>query len=625
MVKKKIISMLVTAAMVIGMFPMIVAAEGEEPEQPGTFSELQEIIDQSESPYISVEKDYIAVSGEGPLTVNPKYSFTSISLKGHIISRNLTEGTATENGQVFKLSTNDNLTLVGPGTVTGGNAINGGAIYVDKDASFSIEGAVNITGNKATNNGGAIYNAGIVDINFSYGDNGGEIAKNKAGGNGGGVYNAGSFSLGRSYIITKNEADGKGSGLYQAAEASDLRIKDSPSIYDNTNDNLYLSEGKTIDVNRRYLVYNNSLANIYVSAEKTPADFTSGYSDITDEPTSFFHPDAGFVVERNTETREAKITKTGELNETPEFAGMSMTLDGRIGVNVYIDPGMVSVDDLASSKMSFTISGKEARTGAKNQEDTFDPLFTKVDSKTGHTLYGYTCYLSSIQMAQKVTAVFTYTEDGVEKTVESDPKKPYVVEDYCVSVLSGSQYSSTEKSIAAAFLDYGYYMQEYLGTQNNLDFTSNDGYKKMSRGAYGLGSESYETTKNKCEPFKADRGTFAGNMFFKLELENTTSIIVYFSAETDSGFKATCSYGGKTFKSYYDTNEGSFAIRISGIHLQNMDNKIEINDADGETLVSVYVLSYAYSVLKNSSASEAQKTAMVALYNLYISAKNYVS
>ena len=166
----------------------------------------------------------------------PAGSYIILNLNGYTINRNL--GTATAEGSVFYVK--GTLEISGTtGYVTGGNATNGGGVYVQEDGAFKMN-VGNIQNNVATNCGGGVY----VDSGASFELTDGAIRGNRAnvgggvyvkdggeftmkggaiGGtgyantaeNGAGVYTVGASKMTGGYI-RNNTATGNGGGVYVA-------------------------------------------------------------------------------------------------------------------------------------------------------------------------------------------------------------------------------------------------------------------------------------------------------------------------------------------------------------------------------------------------------------------------
>ena len=138
--------------------------------------------------------------------------------------------TGTGNGSVITIGVRENsefATLVlhdcsndHGGKITGGEATNGGGVYVGAWGKLTMNGGV-IVGNKATNGGGVYVDDGIFILND------GTISKNTAT-NGGGVYGSLRMNGG---LISGNEATQKGGGVYSIGSISGGTISENKASY----------------------------------------------------------------------------------------------------------------------------------------------------------------------------------------------------------------------------------------------------------------------------------------------------------------------------------------------------------------------------------------------------------
>lgn len=162
------------------------------------WSDLQALInDAPNNETIELTRDYVATSKDaGALQINKSIT---IDLKGHTINRNLSE--AQENGRVIEIASGKTVTIIGPGTITGGYKV-----------------AKNIDDNPADNDGGGIYNMGHLTLN-NVTVTGNKCIKKVSGGSytgrGGGIYcgNSGSFTM-NGGSISGNVAEGGGGGIF---------------------------------------------------------------------------------------------------------------------------------------------------------------------------------------------------------------------------------------------------------------------------------------------------------------------------------------------------------------------------------------------------------------------------
>lgn len=581
--------MIVSVAMLVAMFPMIVHADDE----PGSFTELQALF--ATPGYVVLDKDYVAQPGEDPISISSSYA--GINLAGHTIDRN------GEEGSVFILESSASyVQLEGAGKITGGNAVNGGALYINPGATLEISSSFSgsIEQNTASANGGAIYNAGNLTI-YS-----GAITKNEADSNGGGIYNCGSLDL-RSVTVSGNTVGGKGKGIYQDSTGS-ISMKESPKV-----DELYLTSDQTITVSGAMSV--PDAPSICVMKEGSlPVAVTSGFANwnANATPDKIFKAPAGYFISKDANEREAQLNSVNASEDDPAFAGNSLTINKSIGLNFYYDLGKFSASELAGSYVTFTIPGKN---GEKDRRVGISDL-TTTDPKTGHTLYGFTCDLTSIQMAAKVNAVFTYTDGEETKTVSLD--EPISIEDYLHAIhAKPSDYQDSQK-VAAAVLNYGYHVQEYLHSANEWDYTDDEtGYAKMSVD-YVTDVTDFSPALLSISPdYAAKRGTFEGSMSYKLGLGSLISIEVTFKTD-DVSFKAYCGES-ESYRAGTDANTGKliYKIKIKDISPREIDKKYSIKDGEDNVLVTVSPLGYVYTTLSSDNETEKymlRKKAMNALF-----------
>lgn len=569
MIKKKLISMLVSVTMLVGMFPMMmVSADGE----PGSFTELQKKLD--ENPFFYLDKDYEWQEGDSSIVIDK--GFAGIDMKGYSID-------AKGKGPIFVIDNNSRFDVnPGDGTITGGNAEKGAAFYIHKGSTLNLFGGT-VTGNTATGNGGAIYNEGTLNVQ-------------------------------NAIIVNNITTGGNGGGIYQAPEAS-INVAGSPVITGNTPNGLYLTEGQVVTC--------GSLGDgtIFVDSEVSAA-ITSGFTGSSAEP---FYADGGCTLSLQ-EDGQVYLEKSGSgpVVNDPEFAGLSLTLDdGKFGLNIFVDPGTLTSEDLASSQVTFTVPGR----GANVQTDTFDSSCTA--TKAGKTVYGYTCHLSSVQMAEKISMTFSAGETSL--TCE------YSVADY-ISMYKENKASPelpdnpNRDYLIKRVSDYGYFIQPYLSSENGWEYGEEGEYARMEN-IYG--TSSYDQTvidpiMNECSNYQAVKnkvGDSIKGISMRLELDSSNAAIVTFTmADETAKLAVTCDYAGTTYKAYKKA-DGKYVIRIPGIPIQDMDQTLKISgtSGDGEEVdIRIKPIGYIYYALNNPNSNEQKKNAMVSLYFYWYYAERYV-
>lgn len=170
---------------------------------------------------IALNEDITASSNHSPISFNGTKNY-KLKLNGHILNANNNE--AINDGNVIWVGEGASLTIVGPGTITGGNNTgDGGAIYCE--GTLTLNNNVTIKECKAKN-GGAIYFDGrietrtVVDAPDQYVYH--NLTINQvliedcyASENGAGIWGKSVLSLTNLYI-KECEAQGNGGGIYLA-------------------------------------------------------------------------------------------------------------------------------------------------------------------------------------------------------------------------------------------------------------------------------------------------------------------------------------------------------------------------------------------------------------------------
>ena len=151
----------------------------------------------------------------------------------------------------------------------------------------------------------------------------------------------------------------------------------------------------------------------------------------------------------------------------PTFETASVILGSKIGLNMMVNLPDTPGFDYENSYVEFTVNG-----GEPIRQD-YDPLRTNRDG----TLFKFTCYVNAVQMADDITAVFHYLDNGEEKQISTT----YTIEQYLRALSIWSNVSEEAKALAKATADYGYYVQPYLGMINNWEYEGeNAAHKRMS-------------------------------------------------------------------------------------------------------------------------------------------------
>lgn len=616
--KSKIISLIVSVAMLVAMFPMIVHAD----EAPGTFADLQAAIDAADG-YLSLSRDYIAADGEDGIVLENGKSIT-LDLNGHTIDRNLSS--AQQDGHVFTIRTGAQLVLTtgsgDAGVITGGYAYYGGGIYVDIGGTLVFQQGV-IAGNKVTTvdgvensgRGAGVYvvPSGYVSM-CPYGEYVASIVGNTGAQQGGGIYLEGYLSVTAGKISDNPLAEGgKGSGVYVASSAS-FDVTGNPIIND-----VFLTGTKKISVTNTL----SATSRIAVSTEADlPAAVTTGYAMYTPagvEASTIFSSPQGSI--DTSEGGEVTITSGGgqQIDTPVKIKTCNVTLGGTLGVNVYVDYGNLDAATKEAATVTMSISGK----GGKEKTYTFaDAVPRDFD---GTTCYGYTYEISSIQMADTIKVTVSYEgHDPVEAE--------FSVEDYITAFVSNYLdygYTYDDSLVFMMIANYGFYIQRYLDNINDGWSVANNDHLEFTTRYHNYNSTFYNiaidgTKDAKYLPQKSvDENSTITKMTYSLEFGTTIALEVFFTVAPGSDFSASayCEHTGKTYRAYL-ADDGRYKIRVSGISVQELgDMFISITGTAGSDFtVNVHPFGYIYNAVSSSSTAEKaqlKKDAMTALYLFY--------
>lgn len=193
---------------------------------------------------------------------------TYLCLNGHTV-------TMTGSGSVIKVNSGVEFTLAdcsesGSGTVTGGNADNGGGVYVE--GTFNMNGGT-ISGNTAANNGGGVYVDGIFNVSGKS-----SVQNNTSNGIANNVY----LPSGKTVIVNTSLSGGTIGVTTEVAPADN-----APVAVTGTNNNNY-SRYFSSD-NTDYKIYNDSNTvklKVNTNDSSTNTDSGSGSNSSSDSSSS---------------------------------------------------------------------------------------------------------------------------------------------------------------------------------------------------------------------------------------------------------------------------------------------------------------------------------------------------
>ena len=346
-------------------------------------------------------------------------------------------------------------------------------------------------------------------------------------------------------------------------------------------------------------------------------------------------PDVGYIVKHvyvndtelanNPDGTYSFTMPAGDANVTAEMIpfdahlyGHSLSLDGDIGVNFYMELGD-SVKNSETAKMIFTVpNGSKTETQELFVKDVLDKTAT-VD---GTTYYQFKCKVSAKDMASPIKAQIV---DGDTKGTEYT----YSVREYAAYVLEHPDAFSEDKykqrkllDLVKAMLNYGSAAQEYFGVGGTLANDGlNTGYSDVDKVSAGDINKPYDF--DKYDRYLPEGVTFEG---VTLSLKSETTLSLYFKSENEMIFVGCDNF---ETRSNYDADverTGDYWVfRIRGISAAELDSTIALYfwlpEIRIQSTVCYCPLIYCYNVLNRDEGTPQLKKVCKALY-LYNQAAN---
>ena len=310
-----------------------------------------------------------------------------------------------------------------------------------------------------------------------------------------------------------------------------------------------------------------------------------------------------------TVTANTTVTAVWEESAKPAFRFQSLLLSGQIGVVFYLElPGEIA--DYEDSVMTFEVSGK-------TQTVPFSEY--RPGQRQGKDYYGFVCRIGSIQMAETITATFTY---GDGKTIT----KEYSAKAYIDAVKGATGYKDYEINLFKAIADMGHYVQPFLGKEHH--WTPGDKYQIMPMydETMPIDSEMKAAATEGVRDFKMNStiSKEGCKLYYSLFLESETSIAVYLKADGSSDITATVD-GAAADVTFV---KGCYQVKMNNIPAHQLGKKFVVVYYEGGEEIArteVTALSYVYSVLwaNEGTYDEDAVNAVTSLYYYYLRTIEY--
>ena len=286
------------------------------------------------------------------------------------------------------------------------------------------------------------------------------------------------------------------------------------------------------------------------------------------------------------------------------LVGHSLTLDGSVGVNFYMELSSEVRSD-SSAYMEFTLPGGKTSTVKVSEAPT--------EVISGTTYYKFKCQVNATAMTDTITA-------QIKSTVGNSKVYEYTVKEYA-DYLFEHQGENTEFAKAAALIEamvnYGSYAQIYAG-YNTEKLAVGDVNNLKSLDDVGI-SEYYEPS------IYETKVQFAGA---NLSLLSTTTLRMYFQLIDVEANEVLFGYQGQSLE--MKQSGDYYYVELVGIPASKLDDEFRIDVLDGSTnfVVTYTPMAYCTSVVTRPTTetrTESLKNLIKALVLYNRAADAYIS
>lgn len=311
------------------------------------------------------------------------------------------------------------------------------------------------------------------------------------------------------------------------------------------------------------------------------------------------------------------VTYYKEASADPEFSGYSLILTGTVGMTFYVHIPDSTEWTKEDSYMTFAISGKG---GLVSDRANFDA--NNMINPGSTKFYGFTCNVTALQMADKITATYHVMNGSTEvKTITNTCS----VEDYIKVIVKGgnSTYGERTVELAKALADYGHYVQLYLSDLRGFTLAADNDNAYAPMNTY-YDAFSVSDAKSAVENYGIVRGINDDiqKITFSMLFESDNSICVYVfpKASFEGTVSATVDGNACTVTK---VNSSKYQIKISSLSATQFatSHTVVISTGNGDDVtVTVSAFSYLREFFNKYADGTTASNAAAAAYNYYAEA-----
>ncbi|MBQ6076722.1 MAG: hypothetical protein IJK88_01325 [Clostridia bacterium] len=311
-------------------------------------------------------------------------------------------------------------------------------------------------------------------------------------------------------------------------------------------------------------------------------------------------------VNNNTFTMPAEnVTVKATFKALPKFESCSVVLSGQIGMNFYMTIPEEYIDTNTNPEVTFTIAADEkSRTT------------TAIGKKLDDGRYRFTCYLTSVEMTDQITAVYNYEVDGEPMTASMETS----IQGYLNKIIENKENDpefERAKDLAKALWTYGYYAHDAV--------TDGPNHKQMDIGNVNMINDpsivGFDLTVIK--------GSEVAKITYSLSLDSETALNIYLTPAGDAAFtkdNVIVRIETEIYENYIVEKVGArYRVKITGIGAHELGTgfNVDVGTRANTTISNVSVVSIVKKYLANDTIKTETKNAATALYYYYQAAIAY--
>ncbi|MER2081212.1 MAG: ubiquitin-like protein, partial [Ruminococcus sp.] len=356
--------------------------------------------------------------------------------------------------------------------------------------------------------------------------------------------------------------------------------------------------------------YDDSDIGTSTVAEGETPTFSDTIGEIKEKPDNalYTYTFSGWTPDVVAATADATYTATFTATEKSKklIAGHSLSLDGNIGINFYLDPSVagLTAQQVTADKLSYTFAWADVETtkAKVNVAEQANQKNFSIETINGVDYIKVTCYVCAAEMTCGVNATFT-----LNGKTESE-SEPYTVRKYCDdSVLSeNAQYKDDTKlvELVKAMLNYGAMAQTKFKVNTGYLANQNVTYEKGDVTGTMIDTAIAAANGNKTADDMNAVAAALGAKWFSTSLIylDDSTLRHYFVKDTEA-FNPSAYTGNKSNYYYY--------VEVPGIAAAELDN-LQSFTAGSQTF-KYSALDFVKGMITSSADGDSQNLAK-ALY-----------